>query len=533
MYRLGGMTTSGGATVVNGVSYNPANQLLTMTYPGGNETRSYNVLGQLTLIWTPGAENMQYTYPTGTNNGKVSSVYNVVSGDTVQYTYDSLNRMATAAGTGWGESYTFDGFGNLTAKTVTSGSGPSLSVSVNQSTNQIQGYGFSYDTNGNGLFNNATAYDVENRVSGVGWNNTAAPAVNYAYDAQNKRIWSWADTFDSLGNTTSYTVNYYSASGQKLGTYLFVPGQTYPQNGQYAPIIQVTLGASDQYFGGRRLAVMDQLGSAGTYYPWGEAKGGTNPQDTWSYATYWRDSATGLDYANNRYYSNAYGRFMTPDPSRKSADRRNPQSWNRYSYVLNDPVNANDPTGLCWIGNEWFDDGQAPCPDVTSVTVSDDPTELEFIYDNYDEIQNLAADINALDPQGFIDNFMVLASATGVALAPALVEATTIAAQAFELGANSIVLGPQGYVEIGGALGANTLSMSTAQWEALGQAGQQQAMEGFIDMALTFGKQIVFTIDPATAAEAGNLGTAFEYDYITSLGYQVVQQGTSWVVVVP
>ena len=59
---------------------------------------------------------------------------------------------------------------------------------------------------------------------------------------------------------------------------------------------------------------MDQLGSAGTYYPWGEAKGSTNPQDAWSYATYWRDSVTGLDYANQRYYSNTYGRFMTPDP---------------------------------------------------------------------------------------------------------------------------------------------------------------------------------------------------------------------------
>ena len=59
---------------------------------------------------------------------------------------------------------------------------------------------------------------------------------------------------------------------------------------------------------------MDQLASSGSYYPWGEAKGTTNPQDTWSYAMYWRDSVTGLDYANNRYYNNAYGRFMTPDP---------------------------------------------------------------------------------------------------------------------------------------------------------------------------------------------------------------------------
>jgi hypothetical protein len=126
MYRPNGMTTSAGATVVNGVSYNAANRLLTTDYPGGNETRSYNVLNQLTQIWTPGAENIQYSYPTGANNGKISSMYNAVSGETVTYTYDSLNRLATAAGSGWGESYTLDGFGNLNAKTVTSGSGPAL-----------------------------------------------------------------------------------------------------------------------------------------------------------------------------------------------------------------------------------------------------------------------------------------------------------------------------------------------------------------------------------------------------------------------
>ena len=107
---------------------------------------------------------------------------------------------------------------------------------------------------------------------------------------------------------------------------------------------------SDQYFGERRLASMDQLGSVGTYYPWGEAKGTTNPQDTWSYATYWRDSATGLDYANNRYYTNAYGRFMTPDPyvsnNGSAGNPSDPQSWNKYAYTRGDPVNRLDPRGL-------------------------------------------------------------------------------------------------------------------------------------------------------------------------------------------
>jgi RHS repeat-associated protein len=110
---------------------------------------------------------------------------------------------------------------------------------------------------------------------------------------------------------------------------------------------QILKRSSDQYFGGRRLAPLDQLGSAGAYYPWGENKGTTSPQNTWGFGTYWQDSATGLDYANNRYYSSAYGRFMTPDSSASSLSMSEPQSWNRYSYVLGDPVNSNDPSGLC------------------------------------------------------------------------------------------------------------------------------------------------------------------------------------------
>ena len=62
------------------------------------------------------------------------------------------------------------------------------------------------------------------------------------------------------------------------------------------------------------------------------------------------DSVSGLDYANQRYYSNTYGRFMTPDPYQGTSggpgDPNNPQSWNRYMYTLGDPVNFIDPAGL-------------------------------------------------------------------------------------------------------------------------------------------------------------------------------------------
>jgi RHS repeat-associated protein len=62
-----------------------------------------------------------------------------------------------------------------------------------------------------------------------------------------------------------------------------------------------------------------------------------------------RDSESGLDNFGARYDSSSLGRFMTPDPSSVSGDiveSEFPQSWNMYSYVLNNPLNAVDPDGL-------------------------------------------------------------------------------------------------------------------------------------------------------------------------------------------
>jgi RHS repeat-associated protein len=166
----------------------------------------------------------------------------------------------------------------------------------------------------------------------------------------------------------------YSPTGQKLGAYKLNPAI----NGNFQPFMIVTLVTSDQFFGSRRLAVMDQLGSVGTYYPWGENRGSTNPQDTWSFGTYWTDSVTGLDYANNRYYFNSLGRFMTPDPAGAgAASGQDPVSWNRYAYTGGDPVNRSDPSGLLFypgyescVANDAASDETAACP------INDDDTSL-------------------------------------------------------------------------------------------------------------------------------------------------------------
>jgi hypothetical protein len=46
-----------------------------------------------------------------------------------------------------------------------------------------------------------------------------------------------------------------------------------------------------------------------------------------------------------RYYSSSLGRFMAVDPASESVV--NPQTWNRYSYSLNNPILFIDPDGKC------------------------------------------------------------------------------------------------------------------------------------------------------------------------------------------
>jgi RHS repeat-associated protein len=67
-----------------------------------------------------------------------------------------------------------------------------------------------------------------------------------------------------------------------------------------------------------------------------------------------RDSETGLDYFGARYYGSSLGRFTSPDLPRVDQDPSDPQSWNLYSYVRNNPLANIDPNGMDCIT---FDNG--------------------------------------------------------------------------------------------------------------------------------------------------------------------------------
>ncbi|HKV23101.1 MAG TPA: RHS repeat-associated core domain-containing protein [Candidatus Acidoferrum sp.] len=58
-----------------------------------------------------------------------------------------------------------------------------------------------------------------------------------------------------------------------------------------------------------------------------------------------RDNETGLDNFGARFNSSSFGRFLSPDEPLNDQDQSDPQSWNLYSYVRNNPLNSTDPDG--------------------------------------------------------------------------------------------------------------------------------------------------------------------------------------------
>jgi RHS repeat-associated protein len=112
--------------------------------------------------------------------------------------------------------------------------------------------------------------------------------------------------------------------------------------------------------------IVDQSGSLASvkrhdYLPFGEEIGGpqvaliggrTTAQGYSSDATrqkftgYETDAETGLNFAEARYQSSVQGRFTSVDPLGASANLGDPQSFNRYSYVNNNPTSLTDPSGF-------------------------------------------------------------------------------------------------------------------------------------------------------------------------------------------
>ena len=345
--------TSGLTTYANNFTYSPLTRVTGWNFGNGAVASIGYTSDRLKLqsvSYSKGAASLfsqSYSFlENGGNSGQITSVTDSVNnGRSTTYTYDSLNRLATAVTTGsfsypkWGLSFTYDRYGNRTAQTVTAGTAPSNSVSVSDVTNQINTAGYTYDMSGN-LTNdgsNALGYDGEGRLitSADGSGN-----ATYSYNSANlralKSIGGTATVYVfALGNVIAQYSNgslsneYINIGSRRLATYV---GTTLNYHGFDNHSIRVTMDASG-----------NKVGEQG-HFPFGEDWYMTNTVSTQHFTNYERDTESGNDYAMHRFYVNRLARFSSPDP--RPGGRQGPQGLNLYNYVLNEPVNQSDSSGM-------------------------------------------------------------------------------------------------------------------------------------------------------------------------------------------
>lgn len=270
-------------------------------------------------------------------------------------------------------------------------------ASFSTTTNRISGGAWTYDTAGNVTADpgGTYAFDAENRMASA---MTPYNTIVYGYDGDGRRVTkticpqgtSASKCASTLSGTT--TMGYvYDAMGQLAAEYKSCqsPASCVDPN-QPAGTVYLTA----DMLGSTRQVVNAQGGvvECVDYLPFGDflpnpTSGlrsgiscyGQSQAVTQLFTGQERDGETGLDYFGARYFSGVQGRFTTADEPFVGQDPSDPQSWNLYIYVRNNPLAFTDPTGQ----NE-----QGPQPAVvcdkdgqhchTEVTVTDkDPSEAQ------------------------------------------------------------------------------------------------------------------------------------------------------------
>lgn len=302
-----------------------------------------------TTYWSSGS----YTYD-GAGNLKRA-------GDNT-YVYDRVSRL-TEGMSEWGkkQTYAYDPYGNLTQMvTIVNGVATATrSMAVDATTNRIVSGGnvtATYDEAGNQTGQNGTqsfGFDpfnmMRSRMSG-------GRDLTFLYTADDERIWE----FDAGLNRSEYTIR--DLGGKVLRVFRQENDTwTWRQDYVHRPGALVAgINAHGTYhfhvdhLGTPRSITDRYAGASGThhYYPFGEeSTADWQNSERMKFTGHERDTTFSgnldyLDYMHARYYSPATGRFLSIDPVIDHAfAMRNPQSWNRYSYVRNNPVNRTDPTG--------------------------------------------------------------------------------------------------------------------------------------------------------------------------------------------
>ncbi len=308
------------------------------------------------------------------NNGNVRS--QGINGDglpnfTQTYTYDAVNRIATVGENSnfWQRAYTYDAFGNrsATGNGITFGSPtPTAVTQFDAASNRIE-----FLPDGNPLDPNP-AISTDDPYDAAGNLVRHAIVGSMAYDANNKQRFYCAGHV-TCGSGNAIAEYRYDGAGNRVEKLTSAETTTfvYDAFGKLAAEYSTTAPTS----GGLYFRTLDHLGSTRLvtdtasppnvvsrrdFLPFGEhipANATFNRQGLAGYnvgsafrqqfTAKERDDESDLDYFLARYYSAGLGRFTSVDPISKSAAHiADPRKWNRFTYVLNNPLGSIDPDGL-------------------------------------------------------------------------------------------------------------------------------------------------------------------------------------------
>ncbi len=367
--RIGGTKGTQNTLYANAISYNSAGAMERLRLGNGKwETAKYNERLQVTQIGLGNSATdtsllkLEFDYGNNTqNNGSMRSQkisFNGLSQPFEQtYAYDDLNRLQSAtetvnsgATTTWKQTFQYDRFGNRridAANTTTIGTSnkvtnPLINTSDNrlkkdQDNDTITDY--DYDKTGN-LTQDSEGktflYDAENHQKEVFVNGVSKG--KYLYDGDGRRVKKISDL--------ETTIFVYNGGGQLVAEY----------STQQSATPQVSYLTAD-HLGSPRI-ITDNVGKViarKDFNAFGDETASTQRTDALGYKPeeirqdytgYQKDDESGLEFAQARYYNTKHGRFTSVDPLVASANVKDPQTFNRYSYAMNSPYKFTDPLGL-------------------------------------------------------------------------------------------------------------------------------------------------------------------------------------------
>jgi RHS repeat-associated protein len=274
---------------------------------------------------------------------QITDPFNSANTQNCSYSYDDLSRLATAnCGSAAAQTFSYDPFGNISK----SGSPYSFQPTYSTSSNRMASVGSftpSYDGAGNITNDSLHTYT---------WSAFGQPAtidsVSLTYDALDRVV--------EQNRSGTFSQFVYAPTGAKIEimngqavtrSLVPLPGGAVLANSSAGPSLYFHpdhLGSSRLISTSNRTIYYD-----GAYAPFGEPYAQSGTADL-SFTGQRQDTVSGLYDFPAREYS-IQGRWPSPDPAGLAAvDPSNPQSWNRYAYVLNDPLDNLDPLGLFTIG---------------------------------------------------------------------------------------------------------------------------------------------------------------------------------------